>query len=34
MRRARREEYIEKAKFHRAQVIEITYFSVLVAAAR
>jgi hypothetical protein len=28
-----REEYIETAKFHRAHVIEITYFSVLVAAA-
>jgi hypothetical protein len=28
-----REEYIEAAKFHRAHVIEITYFSVLVAAA-
>jgi hypothetical protein len=28
-----REEYIEKAKFYRAHVIEITYFSALVAAA-
>jgi hypothetical protein len=28
-----REERIERAKFHRAHVIEITYFSILVAVA-
>jgi 1,4-dihydroxy-2-naphthoate octaprenyltransferase len=28
-----REQYIATAKFHRAQVIELTYFSVLVAVA-
>jgi membrane protein YdbS with pleckstrin-like domain len=33
MRRAGAKNISEKAKFHRAQVIEITYFSVLVAAA-
>jgi hypothetical protein len=28
-----REEYIQMVKFHRAHVIEITYFSVLAATA-
>jgi 1,4-dihydroxy-2-naphthoate octaprenyltransferase len=28
-----REDYINQLKYHRAQVVEITYFSILAAAA-